>query len=143
MARQRGDEAKAPDQGADARAGAGGLRARARATAHPGVSGPLRELGARLREARVARDITQADLAERVGVRAHTIGRLERGEPGVAIETLARVLWIFNLVSDLRLLAGEDEEGQRLARMRAPERARGQGASRGKSKVRWSALDRI
>ena len=42
-------------------------------------------LGAQVALARKERRWTAADLAERVGVTAHTIGRLERGEPTVAI----------------------------------------------------------
>jgi transcriptional regulator with XRE-family HTH domain len=42
-------------------------------------------LGSQIAAARKERGWTAADLAERVGVQPHTIGRLERGEPTVAI----------------------------------------------------------
>lgn len=42
-------------------------------------------LGSQIAAARKERGWTAADLAERVGVRPHTIGRLERGEPTVAV----------------------------------------------------------
>ena len=42
-------------------------------------------LGAQIAQARRERGWTAAQLAERVGVEAHTIGRIERGEPTVAI----------------------------------------------------------
>ncbi len=42
-------------------------------------------LGAQIRLARTLRRLTQAELAERVGVSALTIGKIERGDPGVSI----------------------------------------------------------
>ena len=42
-------------------------------------------LGAQIAAARKERSWTAAELAERVGVQPHTIGRLERGEPTVAL----------------------------------------------------------
>ncbi|MET7425388.1 helix-turn-helix transcriptional regulator [Dactylosporangium sp. NPDC005555] len=42
-------------------------------------------LGSQIAAARRERGWTAADLAERVGVQPHTIGRLERGEPTVAV----------------------------------------------------------
>lgn len=42
-------------------------------------------LGSQIAAARKERKWTAADLAERVGVQPHTIGRLERGEPTVAL----------------------------------------------------------
>jgi transcriptional regulator with XRE-family HTH domain len=45
-------------------------------------------LGARIREARIQRRFTQAELAERVGVTKLTIGKVERGDLGVALGTV-------------------------------------------------------
>ena len=42
-------------------------------------------LGTQIAAARKERGWTAADLAERVGVQPHTIGRLERGEPTVTV----------------------------------------------------------
>lgn len=42
-------------------------------------------LGAQIAQARKERGWTAADLADRVGVQAHTVGRFERGEPTVAL----------------------------------------------------------
>lgn len=44
-----------------------------------------RLLGAQIRLARIERRFTQADLAERVGVSTVTLGKIERGDLGVAI----------------------------------------------------------
>ena len=50
-----------------------------------------RDLGATLRRARRDRDLTQAELAERLGVTRMTVSRLERGE-SVSMETALRAL---------------------------------------------------
>lgn len=44
-------------------------------------------LGALVRQGRHERRWTQAELAERVGVSQVTLGKVERGEPGVALGT--------------------------------------------------------
>jgi predicted transcriptional regulator len=52
----------------------------------------LERLGHDLRSARLSRRVTVADLAARAGTSPSTIARLERGDPGVAVGTLADVL---------------------------------------------------
>lgn len=49
------------------------------------------ELGARIRERRVARGLTQEQLAGRAGVSRQWLVRLESGHPGAE---LGRVLWV-------------------------------------------------
>lgn len=51
----------------------------------PATRAAVSLLGAQIAQARRERGWTAAQLAERVGVEAHTIGRIERGEPTVAI----------------------------------------------------------
>jgi transcriptional regulator with XRE-family HTH domain len=48
----------------------------------------LETLGAMIKAARIERHLSQADLAERVGVSRYTIGLLEKGNPNVAIGTV-------------------------------------------------------
>ncbi|CAM3308845.1 helix-turn-helix transcriptional regulator [Tsukamurella hominis] len=48
-------------------------------------------LGQAVRSARLARQLQQADLAERLGVSRMTISRLERGGP-VSVDTAVRAL---------------------------------------------------
>lgn len=112
------------------------------ASEHPVVREALAELGARVRAARIARDLTQDELAARTGVQAGTLGRLEKGAPGVSVETLALVLWQLNLLDHLEgvAAAANDPEGQRLAALRAPRRARGRQAL---PSTGWDVLDRL
>lgn len=109
---------------------------------NPMVAAALLGVGERIRQARVARDWTLSEMSVRIGVQAKTLGRLERGAPGVSIETLALVLWHMNLLEHLDSLAlpQNDPEGQRLALLRAPRRARG-GSRLGSSG--WEDLDKL
>lgn len=51
-----------------------------------------KQLGALLRRERKARGLSQAALAERIGLRQATISKLESGEPGTRIGTLLDVI---------------------------------------------------
>jgi hypothetical protein len=63
-----------------------------------------------------------------MNLNAHTLGRLEKGAPGVAVETLALALWHMGLLDHLDHVAdpAADETGRRMAAARAPNRARGE-----------------
>lgn len=81
-------------------------------------------LGAAIRDARVRRRLTQAQLADRVGCGKVTIGRLEAGDPGVSVGTALEVLatlqreWLEDVVS----IPEQDQQGRKLERLRLPER---------------------
>ena len=61
--------------------------------AHRGPPPLRRAIGARLRDLRIRAGITsQEALAHRAGVHRTYIGRLERGESGVTVESLAALL---------------------------------------------------
>ncbi|WP_158933273.1 helix-turn-helix transcriptional regulator, partial [Acidisphaera sp. S103] len=57
----------------------------------PKVRPTLERLGLDIRNARLRRGITVSDLAVRAGSSPSSIARLEKGDPGVAIGTLADV----------------------------------------------------
>lgn len=52
----------------------------------------LRQIAENLATWRKLRGLTQAQLADRAGVHRDTIGRLERGDGGVSLENVLRVL---------------------------------------------------
>ncbi|HWT62335.1 MAG TPA: helix-turn-helix transcriptional regulator [Ochrobactrum sp.] len=58
----------------------------------PKTRSALERLGRDLHGARLRRGIAVADLAARAGTSASTIARLEKGDAGIAIGTLANVL---------------------------------------------------
>ncbi|MSQ93658.1 MAG: XRE family transcriptional regulator [Gemmataceae bacterium] len=51
----------------------------------------LEQLGFRIRELRIARSLTQADLAKSCGLHRTFIGSVERGERNVAVLNLRRI----------------------------------------------------
>ena len=81
---------------------------------HPRLQRELTALGERLRAARLRRNMTQAELAERVGVTMQTLAKLEAGVPTTSMATLVRVLSVLGLDGDLQLLAASDSVGREL-----------------------------
>lgn len=84
----------------------------------------LRALGANIRTGRLKRRISVKDFAERMGVSESTISRLEKGDEGVSIGTLAMaclVLGEINRISDF-LDPGSDDTGLLLDRQALPKR---------------------
>ncbi len=86
----------------------------------------LTRLGHDIRAARLRRHIARADLAARAGTSASTIVRLENGDPGVGIGTLADVLVVLGLVDRFAELFDirHDELGLALADEQLPKRGR-------------------
>lgn len=91
------------------------------------ASRALLNLGGNLRKARLRRRISIADLAQRVGVSGRTITRLEKGDPGVAIGTLAMVCLVLGELDRVSsfLDVGSDDTGLLLDQERLPQRIRG------------------
>jgi transcriptional regulator with XRE-family HTH domain len=64
----------------------------------------LRELGLRLAAARLARDLTQAELAEEAGVSKRTLERLETGQAATQLSGFVRVCRALGLLDRLDAL---------------------------------------
>ena len=92
----------------------------------PAVRRMLRALGDDMRTARRRRRITQADLATRMGVSVGTVKRLEAGDAGLAIGSLAMALLAFGKLERLSNLLPEhaDDVGFMLDRANLPQRVR-------------------
>src|SRR5262245_66503146 len=54
-------------------------------------------VGSRIRALRKDRDLTQADLASRIGIQQSDLCRMENGEYKVSLETLFRILSVFEM----------------------------------------------
>ena len=67
----------------------------------PGAQRAIQALGAAVREARLAKGEGQAAAAARLGVHVQTIGRIESGEPGVAIGHVFGLLAHYGLTPQL------------------------------------------
>lgn len=61
----------------------------------------LEEIGHRLRRARLARNLTQRQVAKEAGVSEVTLNKIERGEP-VKLVTLVRILRVLDLLDRLQ-----------------------------------------
>ena len=68
----------------------------------------LEALGARLRAARLRREMSQAALAEKVGVHVQTILKLESGNPATSLATMLLVLRALGMAADIDALAAQD-----------------------------------
>ena len=54
-------------------------------------------VGQKIRQIRKSRHLTQADLATRIGVTQSDLSRMENGEYKVGLDTLFRILQVFEL----------------------------------------------
>lgn len=93
---------------------------------YPAARRQAEALGQRLRAARLRRSMSQAVLAERIGVTIPTVAKLEAGNPATSLATLLRVLHVLGMSQHLDLLAADDELGRALQdaqRQRAPRRS--------------------
>ena len=92
----------------------------------PKVKPVLERLGQDIRNARLRRSITVADFALRAGTSSSSIARLEKGDPGVALGTLANVLLVLGIAEGLADLVDvrKDDLGLALANEQLPQRAR-------------------
>jgi transcriptional regulator with XRE-family HTH domain len=92
----------------------------------PKTKRALERLGSDIRTARLRRGIAVAELAVRAGTSASSVGRLEKGDRGVAIGTLADVLVALGLIERLADLVDvrKDDLGLALATEQLPRRGR-------------------
>lgn len=107
----------------------------------PKSGSSLKRLGEDIRGARLRRGIAMADLAARAGTSPSSVGRLEKGDPGVAIGTLADVLVVLGLVERLADLIDvrKDDLGLALASEQLPRRGKSFASTLRRQKAREKA----
>jgi transcriptional regulator with XRE-family HTH domain len=90
------------------------------------VTFALRKLGRDLAVARRKRGLSTMDMATRLFVSRDTLWRLERGDPTVALGTLATAVFVLQLQSRLADLAAPEKDGLGLSldEQRLPKRIR-------------------
>ena len=86
----------------------------------------LRKLGEDMALARRRRRISTVSMAERLQISVATLRRMERGDPTVAVGTVAKALLVFNEVERLSGLLDtrDDALGLQLMDAQLPERIR-------------------
>jgi len=80
----------------------------------PSQQRALHTLGEQIRYARLRRDLSTIQIAERAGIGRTTLVKIEKGDPGVALGQYFRVLIALGLGDDILLLAKDDELGRKL-----------------------------
>jgi transcriptional regulator with XRE-family HTH domain len=90
------------------------------------VEQTLKRLGANLRTARLRRNLTIEDVAEKIGTGVRAVADAEHGKASTGIAVYAAMLWALDLLAQMDGVAmpEKDEEGQSLALSRERSRAR-------------------
>src|SRR5438128_12635627 len=93
------------------------------------VEQSMKRLGENLRIARVRRNLTIADAAERIGTGPRAVMDAEKGKASTGLAVYAALLWLYDLLSPLEDIADPsgDKEGLALE------------AAKGRTRVRKSA----
>lgn len=85
----------------------------------------LQEFGENIKLARLRRKLSTEQVSERANISRPTLSAIEKGSPGVAIGSYAKVLFVLGLEKDLLKVAEDDVLGRKLqdAGMIVKERA--------------------
>lgn len=96
----------------------------------------LKELGENIKLARLRRQFSTEQVAERANIGRTTLYHIEKGDPGVSIGAYLQVLTVLQLAEDFLLLAKDDELGRKLqdAKLNVKERAPKRKKDNGKEK---------
>jgi transcriptional regulator with XRE-family HTH domain len=90
----------------------------------PSTDELLHRFGDRLRLARLRRQLTAKQVAERAGMAPMTLRSLERGGSGVTMGAYLAVMQVLGIEKDIDLLAKADPLGRELQDARLPSTAR-------------------
>src|ERR1700724_3782319 len=90
------------------------------------VEQALRKLGGDLKTARLRRNLTSQEVAQKIGTSRFAVAAAERGKPSTNVAVYAALLWAYGLVDRLSDVAdpSTDEESARPALARTTLRAR-------------------
>lgn len=77
----------------------------------------MKVVGEQIKLARLRRDLSLTQVAERATCSPLTVSRIEKGTPTVAIGIYLRVLYALQLDDDILLLAKEDKLGRQIQDM--------------------------
>src|SRR5580700_6352482 len=93
------------------------------------VERTMKRLGENLRIARIRRNMTIADAAERIGTGPRAVMDAEKGKASTGVVVYAALLWLYDLLGPLEDLADplKDKEGLLLQSAKANVRVRKSG----------------
>ncbi|MEX0827732.1 MAG: helix-turn-helix domain-containing protein [Haliea sp.] len=77
------------------------------------VGQALKRLGVNLRTARLRRNLTIKEVAEKIGTGPRAVSDAEKGKPSTGVVVYAALLWAYDLLGPMEALAdpARDEEG--------------------------------
>jgi transcriptional regulator with XRE-family HTH domain len=87
------------------------------------VETAIRRLGANLRTARLRRNLTLVEVAEKLGVSRYVIAHAEAGKPSTSLAVYAGLLWAYGLIDRFAEVADPAEDKEGLALSLANERS--------------------
>ena len=84
----------------------------------------LEKMGLRIKNARLRRNITAEEIADRAGISKGTLTSIEKGMASVSIGAYASVLYVLGMEKDLELVATDEEGKQKFEKMYLKKRER-------------------
>lgn len=90
----------------------------------PAAAKILEALGQNLRMARLRRQISAQQVAERANISRSTLWQIEKGSPAVAMGAYLQVLFVLGLENDLLNVGADDALGKKLQDLNLKVRAR-------------------
>jgi len=93
------------------------------------VEDAIRRLGANLRTARLRRNLTIEEVAQKIGTGPRAVMDAEKGKPSTGVAVYTALLWTYDLLGPFADLAdpARDQEGMALERASGRVRARSAG----------------
>lgn len=88
------------------------------------VEQALKRLGANLRTARLRRNLTIEDVAEKIGTGPRPVSSAENGKPSTSAAVYVALLWAYDLLGQLENIADPASDAEGLALSMPRERAR-------------------
>jgi transcriptional regulator with XRE-family HTH domain len=91
------------------------------------VEQALKRLGANLRTARLRRNLTIEDVAQKIGTGPKPVADAEKGKPSTSVAVYIALLWAYGLLTPMDAVAdpASDKEGLALSTQRERARTRG------------------
>lgn len=84
----------------------------------------IKRLGTDLRTARLRRNLTLEEVAEKLGVSRYVIAHAEGGKPSTSIAVYAGLLWAYGLLEQFSQVADPAQDREGLALSLASQRSR-------------------
>src|SRR5688572_11158379 len=92
------------------------------------VDQALKRLGANLRTARLRRNLTIEDVAEKIGTGPRPVSDAEKGKASTGAAVYMALLWAYDLLTPMEAIADQASDKEGLALSAQRERARASGS---------------